>query len=188
MKALLYGNKNFSDTVEELAIICGYDVVARIDDYKPCPPYSYSITQAKECFSPHDYSVIMAIGYNNLAARLKAFATIKEMGYFLPVLVHPTAYVSPSATIKAGTMLMAQSCVDCRSTIDEACVLWPKATINHDCMVGMNTFISPSVTVCGNVTIGTSVFIGASAVIVDGTSIPSGYFMKMGTSYTKRGR
>jgi sugar O-acyltransferase (sialic acid O-acetyltransferase NeuD family) len=185
-KLLLFGGKSFADTTEELASICGYEVIARIDDYDPRPPYVVTLDAASQMYDPASHFIALAIGYKNLRARLTAYQRIKQLGYRAATLIHPTAYVSPTASIGSGSLVMAQSCVDCRSSIGDVCVLWPKACINHDTSVERNTFISPNATLCGNVRVGESSFIGASAIIVDGASLAPNTFLKMGTVYTKR--
>lgn len=185
-KILLFGSKNFADTIEELATICGYEVIARIDDYDPCPPYVETFDIASQIYPPATHLIALAIGYKNLRARLAAYKKIKQLGYSAATLIHPTAYVSPTASIGSGSLVMAQSCIDCRSSIGEICVLWPKACVNHDTSVECNTFISPDATLCGNVHVGESSFIGASSVVVDGASLAPNTFLKMGTVYTRR--
>lgn len=186
LRLLLFGGKSFADTIDELATICGYEVIARIDDYDPCPPYVETLDVASQIYDPATHLIALAIGYKNLRARLAAYEKIKQLGYNVATLIHPTAYVSPTASIGSGSLIMAQSCIDCRSSIGEICVLWPKACINHDASIERNTFISPNVTLCGNVHVGESSFIGASSVVVDGASLPPHAFLKMGTIYTNR--
>lgn len=185
-KLLLYGGKSFSDTIEELAVTCGYEIVARIDDYDPCPPSVITLDCAAKIYPSSSHSIALSIGYNDLIARLEAYHRITRLGYIAATLVHPTAYVSPSALVGQGSLIMAQSCVDCRVVIGEICVLWPRACINHDVFVDRNTFISPNATLCGNVHVGESSFVGASAVIVDGASLAPKTFLKMGTIYSNR--
>jgi len=186
-KLLLFGGKTFADTIEELASICGYEVVVRIDDYDPRPPLIVTLDAASQTYDSTRHTIALAIGYKDLSARLIAYHRLKQLGYTAATLIHPTAYVSPTASIGSGSLIMAQVCVDCRSVVGEACVLWPKACINHDTSVGCNTFISPNATLCGNVHVGESSFIGASSVVVDGASLPPKAFLKMGSVYTVRG-
>ena len=42
------------------------------------------------------------------------------------------------------------------------------ASIDHDCVIGAHTFISPGVVLSGNVLVGESVFIGAGAAVLPG--------------------
>jgi sugar O-acyltransferase (sialic acid O-acetyltransferase NeuD family) len=185
-RLLLFGGNSFADTTEELARICGYEVIARIDDYDPRPPSVVTLEAASQMYAPATHLIALAIGYKNLRARLAAYERLKHLGYSAVTLIHPTAYVSPTASIGSGSLIMAQSCIDCRSSIGDVCVLWPKACVNHDTMVERNTFISPNVTLCGNVYVGESSFIGAASVVVDGASLAPNTFLKMGTVYSKR--
>lgn len=187
-KLLLFGGKAFSDTIEELASICGYQVVARIDDYEPSPPLIVTLDVASQTYDSASHTIALAIGYKDLSARLVAYRKLKQFGYTAATLIHPTAYVSPTASIGSGSLIMAQALVDCRSVVGEVCVLWPKACINHDTSVDCNTFISPNATLCGNVHVGESSFIGASSVVVDGATLPPKAFLKMGSIYTVRGK
>lgn len=187
-RLLLFGGKSFADTIEELASICGHEVIARIDDYDPRPPSVVTLDAAGQMYAPATHIIALAIGYKNMRARLAAYERIKQLGYSVATLIHPTAYVSPTASIGPGSLIMAQSCIDCRSSIGEVCVLWPKACVNHDTSVERNTFISPNATLCGNVHVGESSFIGASSVVVDGASLAPNTFLRMGTVYARRGQ
>lgn len=184
-KILIYGSKEFSLTVAELAVDCGYVIEGYVDDFNTGPHILGSLEQVSKTHPAADYSIAIAVGYNNLPARWAAWQRVNETGYRAPALVHPRAYVAASATVNAGALVMANALVDVRSNIGELAVLWPGACVNHDCKIGVNSFISPNATLCGYVELGDHCFVGAGSAIADHCIVPSSTFIKMLTKYTR---
>lgn len=184
MKLLIYGSKEFAQTVIELGADCGYEVAGCIDDFATGPGVLGSFDKVQRTHPAGEYGVALAVGYTRLDARWEAWQKIRAAGYATPALVHPRAYVARSAHVAAGSMLMAGALVDVRARIGEAAVLWPGACINHDSEVGNNCFVSPNATLCGYVKLGDHSFVGAGAAIVDHCEVPSQTRIKMLSRYT----
>lgn len=185
MQMLIYGSREFAETVAELAVDCGYDVAGFIDDFSPGPHILGSLEQVRRTHPPNEYTIAMAVGYNHLHARWESWQRAQKAGYRAPPLIHPRAYVAKSATVAEGTMLMAGSLVDVRARVGEIVVAWPGACISHDCVVGENSFISPNATLCGYVNLGPHCFVGAGAAVVDHCDVPPSTRIKMQSSYLK---
>lgn len=183
MKILIYGSKEFAATVSELARHCGHKVVGMIDDFNTGPSILGGLNIVAQKYSPQEYGVVIAIGYNDLAARWTVWQKVKAIGYHAPALIHPRAYVADTANMGEGAMVMAGAILDVRVTLGELAIVWPGVCVNHDSRIGANTFLSPSVTVCGASIVGSHVFVGASAVIVDHVIIPDGKFIKANSLY-----
>ena len=182
-KLLLFGSRDFSKTVAELAKDCEYEVVGTIDDYYRGPSILGTL-DAVACTHPPDrYKIAFAIGYNNLPARMSAWTRARNYGYAAVTLVHPRAYVARSATVGDGVLIMAGAIVDARAKIGDASVLWPGVNVSHDTEIGANSFLSPGVIVCGHVAIGDSTFVGAGAVVTDHQRVPSGSFLRAHALY-----
>jgi sugar O-acyltransferase (sialic acid O-acetyltransferase NeuD family) len=185
MQILIYGSREFAQTVAELAVDCGHEVAGFIDDFSPGPHIVGSLEQVRRSHPPSEYMIAIAIGYNQLAARWAGWQRVRTAGYRTPALIHPRAYAAKSARVGEGTMLMAGSMVDVRAKIGDIVVAWPGACISHDCVVGENSFISPNATLCGYVNLGAHCFVGAGAVIVDHCDVPPSTRIKMQSSYLK---
>lgn len=76
----------------------------------------------------------VAIG--NPAVRFIYTEKLKDAGYCIPVLVHPKAYVSPSAQIGEGSIVEAMAVVNANTTIAECTYVCAGAVVNHNCVIG----------------------------------------------------
>ncbi|MDC6166119.1 hypothetical protein [Paucibacter sp. XJ19-41] len=179
MQILIYGSRDFSLTVAELARHCGHEVLGKIDDSGSGDGVLGSFDQVCISHPPGRCGLVLAIGYKNLAARWRVWQQVLAAGYATPNLVHPRAYVADSAVLGPGCMVMAGALVDVRARIGAASVLWPGACISHDSELGSNCFISPNATLCGHVNLGADSFVGAGAAIADHQQLPPGSRLKL---------
>jgi sugar O-acyltransferase (sialic acid O-acetyltransferase NeuD family) len=184
MRLLVYGSKSFAATVAELAVHCGRQVVGFVDDYQCGAGILGSFDEVRLTHPPDQFAYAVGIGYTNLPGRWAAWKRITAAGYQAPALVHPRSYVADSADVGAGSLLMAGSIVDIRARVGDLVVVWPQACINHDAIIGANSFISPGAIVCGGVDMGAHCFVGAGAAIADRCHVPESSFVKMLTRYT----
>ncbi|MDQ6925748.1 MAG: acetyltransferase [Candidatus Eremiobacteraeota bacterium] len=112
-------------------------------------------------------SVALAIGDN--AARLTAFARVQGVDF--PVLAHPTAACSPSATFGAGTVVFAQAVVNAAAALGRAVIVNSSAVIEHDCVLEDGAHVSPGAVLSGGVRVGARSWIGAGATVIQGVTI-----------------
>lgn len=115
-----------------------------------------------------DFDFVVAV---QGAGRRALFETILSRGGGLPVVKHPTATISASATIGVGTILSTGVIVQQDARIGRFCVLNTACTIDHDNVVGDSVSIAPGVHTAGGVTIADEAFIGLGAVIIGGVKI-----------------
>jgi len=99
------------------------------------------------------------------------FETILAHGGGLPVIRHPAATISTTASIGVGTILSAGVIVQQDVRIGRFCVLNTGCTVDHDNIVGDSVSIAPGVHTAGRVTICDEAFIGLGAVIINGVTI-----------------
>ena len=99
-----------------------------------------------------DTDVIVAVGNN--AKRLDLLGRLAKLSCNIATVIHPTAIVSPSASIGAGSVLCAGVIVNARATISRGAILNTACTVDHDCILGDGVHVSPGVNLAGNVTIG----------------------------------
>ena len=79
--------------------------------------------------------------------------------------VHPSAVVSPRATIDEGTVVMQGAIVQSCAKIGKHCIVNTGASVDHDCEIGDFVHVAPHATVLGGVKVGEGSWIGAGAVI-----------------------
>lgn len=185
-KVLIYGSKTFGQIVRNLTMQLGMNFAGYIDDIATQgPDVAGCFDEIRTHYSPNEYEIVNAIGYLHLEERWRIQQKIKESGYISPTLIHPTAYIDPSASIEEGAIIMAQAVVDYKAYVSTLAVIWPGVVINHEARIGFNVFLSPNVTVCGCARIGEHTFVGAGAVVVDHRQVEPGSFIKAGSVYSK---
>lgn len=78
-------------------------------------------------------SAFVSIGNNEF--RSKLLSELKQLGYSIPVLIHPTAYVSKSCEIKCGTVIEPKAIVNANASIGEGCIISAGAIVDHNAVV-----------------------------------------------------
>lgn len=188
MRLLIYGSGDFAATVSELVRHCGHEAIGMVDDFSSGPGILGDLESVRDSHPPPGFGIVLAIGYSNLEARWSAWERARAAGYRAPPLIHPRAYVSDTASVGEGSMVMAGAIVDARAVLGEHVVLWPGSCVNHDVVVEKNCFISPNATLCGFAHVGSHSFIGAGAALVDHAVVPEGGYIKMLSRYVETAR
>jgi sugar O-acyltransferase (sialic acid O-acetyltransferase NeuD family) len=103
--------------------------------------------------------------------RIDLCERIVEQGGTLPVIAHPAAVLSTTATIGAGTIISAGVIIQSDARIGRFCMLNTACTIDHDNVLGDFVSVSPGVHTTGYVKIGDRSFVGAGSVILNRVKI-----------------
>ena len=109
---------------------------------------------------------LAAIGGDHGLDRLFIHTLFREYGINIPMLSHPSAVISQSALLGAGSQVLSQANISAGATLGEACIVNSNASIDHECRIEDGVHIGPGATLCGCVTVGRNAFIGAGAVIL----------------------
>lgn len=131
-----------------------------------------------EKFPPGSWGSIVAIG--DAAIREQKQSELLMKGYQLSTIVHPSAYVSESATIGQGTVILAGAVVQTSTSLSEGVIINNNATVDHHCSVDRFTHICPGVSIAGGnrigarCTIGTGASVRPNCTIADDTMIGAG--------------
>ena len=112
--------------------------------------------------------------------RIRLFDQLQKSSYILPVIVSPTAYVSPHAKLDAGTIVMHGAVVNAGAVIGRNCIINSLSLVEHDVVVADHCHISTGATVNSGVRIGTGSFIGSNSSIKQGVNIGEGCIIGMG--------
>jgi sugar O-acyltransferase (sialic acid O-acetyltransferase NeuD family) len=128
---------------------------------------------------------LAAIGGSRGVDRLGIQALFRKNGLRIDSIAHPTASISPTARIGAGTQLLAHSLVAADAQIGEACIMNHKAVTDHECIIGNGVHLAPGVTLCGCVEIGDNVLVGAGSVVLPRTKIGENTIIGAGSLVTR---
>ena len=93
-------------------------------------------------------------------------------------LMHPQAWVSPSAKIGFGTIIMAGAVIQANARIGEHCIINTGASVDHDCVVGDFAHIAPGVHLCGGVEVGEGSLLAVGLGFAPNSKIPAWSFVK----------
>lgn len=140
-KLLIIGAGSFSPEVEELAGLLGYTDFAFLDDNPStayCSPV-IGITADIPAFRSRYDTAIVALGNNK--TRMKYHEELKRCGYNIPILIHPTAYVSSTAVIAPGCIIRAKAVVSRDVKLGDATILNVGALIVHHVEIGYGCHI-----------------------------------------------
>ncbi|WP_151949793.1 NeuD/PglB/VioB family sugar acetyltransferase [Aliarcobacter butzleri] len=111
--------------------------------------------------------------------RVKIYNKLKEIGFNLPVIISPLAYVSNHSNIEEGTIIMHHALVNANTKIGKNCIINTKALIEHDCVVEDNCHISTASVINGGVRVKENSFFGSNATSKQSIEIDG--FIKAGS-------
>lgn len=73
--------------------------------------------------------------------RMKWIEKLEENCYTIPGLIHPTAFISPSASVYPGTVVEAKAMVNTNVVIEKGCIIGLGAIVDHDSFIGFGCHI-----------------------------------------------
>ena len=177
---LILGAGGHAKVVAETAVSIGiYENIAFLDDRYGAKDYTSDVLGhpvigtlgfALDPICRRNYSSsVVAIG--NSLTRLKWMNKLKEVGYNLHSLTHPTAWVSPSSEVGDGTVIFAKSVVQSGAKLGMGVIINTSSSIDHDSYIGDGTHISPGAHLAGSVVVGARTCIGIGVAIKQNISI-----------------
>lgn len=89
-------------------------------------------------------------------------------------VVHPRAWISPSATLGAGVYVGPGAIVHAHAHVADHAIINSGAIVEHECQVGVNAHIAPGAVLGGNVSVGADTLIGIGARALPGARIGTG--------------
>lgn len=105
---------------------------------------------------------VLAIGDNR--ARQKVAASLPSVDF--AAFIHPRAYVSSTASIAAGTMVMAGAIVQPCAILGRHVIVNTAASVDHDCVLEDYVHVAPGSRLAGAVTLEQGVFVGIGSCVI----------------------
>jgi len=119
----------------------------------------------------YSHALVTVGQLNSSKIRIKLYELLSDLNFVLPVIISSKAYVSKTAKIGKGTIVMHGAIVNANALIGANCILNNKALIEHDAVIGDHCHISTGAIINGEVTVGNESFIGSGAVTKQTISI-----------------
>jgi UDP-perosamine 4-acetyltransferase len=119
-------------------------------------------------------------GVGNMHPRSALYDRVRNAGFEIIAACHPTAWVSPSASLDRATTILACAAVNADAILGEHVIVNTGAVVEHDCRIGHQVHIAPRAVLSGCVTVGDHTFIGAGACVRQGIHIGADAVIGMG--------
>jgi len=104
-------------------------------------------------------------GIGNISIRIKVFQKLAQAGFACPAVIHPRAWVEPSASLAAGVQVFAHAYVGTQAQVGYGAIVNTGAIISHDCQVGDYSNLSPGAILAGEVQVGAGTLVGMGATV-----------------------
>lgn len=98
--------------------------------------------------------------------RLAVSQKMDRKGYEFLTVIDPTACIAKDVQIGQGSQIMAGVVLQTGIVIGKGTVVNTGSIVDHDCNIGIDSWISPGVTLCGRVTVGEHAYIGAGSTVI----------------------
>ena len=116
----------------------------------------------KNLFKEYTYAFVAIGQLRSNVLRVKLFNQLKDIGYTLPCIISPLAYVSKHAIVEEGTVIMHHALVNAEAKIGKNCIINSKSLIEHDAIVEDHCHISTATVINGGVVVKSNSFIGSN--------------------------
>ena len=156
-----------ADTKSKVTNILGHKVIG--DDSK-----------LQNLSKTYKYALITVGQIYSSETRIRLFSLLTDLGYILPSIISPRAYVSIHASIGSGTIIMHDALVNANAIVKDNCIINSKAIIEHDSIIHNHCHISTNAAINGNVIVGEGCFIGSGAITKHSIEIKKNSFFKAG--------
>jgi sugar O-acyltransferase (sialic acid O-acetyltransferase NeuD family) len=125
---------------------------------------------------------LVAVGQiSSPGARVNLFQRALKAGFELASIFSPSAYVSTSAQIGRGTIVMHGAIINAGVKVGSNCIINSRALLEHDTQILDNCHISTGVILNGSVFVKEGCFIGSGSVIKEAVSIGERSIVGMGS-------
>tara|TARA_B100000686_G_scaffold125200_2_gene132672 strand:+ start:14055 stop:15407 length:1353 start_codon:yes stop_codon:yes gene_type:complete len=159
---IVVGHGSHSAVVVEAAKLAGYTVEGIIDT-RNLKNLSYIKKFIK------NFNFVIAIGDNYL--RKKVFQDLEKSSASFVSVIHPSAIISKSSTIKKGVFIAAGAILSTSVRVSENVIINTGAIIDHHSKIGAHTHIAPGVKIAGKVNVGSLSFIGIGSSVIEEVKI-----------------
>jgi sugar O-acyltransferase (sialic acid O-acetyltransferase NeuD family) len=191
--AVVVGAGGHGRVVAEIAVLTTrWEVIGFVDDDPAIRgtrvldrPVLGSVAELTRLRTERAFDVLVGVGgVGDNGPRQRLFDRLRADGFPIATVVHPSAVVSPSATIGVGSVVAAAAVIGVGARIGDDVICNTGCLVDHDCVIGDHTHLAPGVTLSGTVTVGVGAHIGTNATVIQGVRIGRGALVGAGAVVT----
>ena len=131
----------------------------------------------------YDYALITIGQIKTPAIRIRLLDYAKSLGFKLPAIISPRAYVSKHAKIGNGTIVMHDALINAGAIVGDNCIINSKSLIEHDSVIEESCHISTGAIINGGVVVRQGSFVGSNAVTKESVETNDKDFIKAGSLF-----
>ena len=174
-KVVLWGGTGQAKVVRPIVEYYGSKIAAVVDDTPglKSPFEDVEIYQGYDGFKQwlkhqkkNELGFCICIGNPYGQARIRLHDLLEEEGLKAVTAIHPTAWISKTATIGAGCQIMAGAIIEEEVVLGRECIINTKASVDHECVLDDGVEIAPGATLCGCIHIGVNGWVCAGATVL----------------------
>jgi len=126
----------------------------------------------------YEYGIYLAVnavgGIGDISSRVKVFECLTRAGFENPTLVHPTAFIEPSATLASGVQVFPHAYVGSEAQVGFGAIVNTGVIVSHDCVLEDYVNLAPGTILAGAVKVGERTLIGMGVTVNLGVEIGAG--------------
>lgn len=131
MKLLILGAGGYGQTVVDVAFqLNKFDEIAFLDD-KATGEKVLGVCSDYKKFK--EWNIYPAFGNNT--SRIEWIERLQNEQISIPQIIHPTAYVSPTAKLGIGNVVLPNAIINTNCSIGNGCIINCGSIIDHDCVI-----------------------------------------------------
>lgn len=123
---------------------------------------------------------VVALGNNS--SRRQVQQKLEGLGFALATVIHPAAIISPSAKLGEGTAALAGAIVNACAEVGRGCILNTACSVDHDCVIGEFSHISPGARLGGAARVGDLCWLCMNSTVINGISVANGCVLAAGSA------
>jgi sugar O-acyltransferase (sialic acid O-acetyltransferase NeuD family) len=162
----------------------GFEVSAFLHDVSRSPLAGIDLgTEVRgpaEAYEPRSEE-LLAVGLGEPRPRAELAAELLARGARLATVIHPTAWVAPTAQLGEGVVIAPFAFVGPGAQIDDLTVLNTHASVGHDSVVGRCCVLSPYAAIGGWARLEAEAYLATHAVVTPRKTVGTGSSVSAGS-------
>lgn len=127
---------------------------------------------------------VVAVGSNG-RARCQLADKLIGKGMEPLTLIHPSAWVAPSAVIGLGSQILGAAAISENVKMGRQTIINTNATVDHDTVIGEGVHVMPAATLTGSIYVDDYAIVGANATVLPRLRVGREAFVGAGAVVTK---
>lgn len=144
--------------------------------------YNYNVIgtddELEKLSQQYKYAFITVGHVESNKVRVKLFYKLKALGFNIPTIISPLAYVSKYARVGEGSIIMHHALINVSASVGVNCIINSKALVEHDAIIEKNCHVSTGAIVNGGTILKANSFYGSNTTCKEMSQIEG--FIKAG--------